>query len=607
MASVIRIGSRPSRLALAQAELVRQRMARLLPQIALEIVAIRTSGDLMATAALAAVGGKGLFVRELEQALVERRVDVAVHSMKDLPARLPPEFRIAAVPERADPRDALLARPPGGPLSALARGARLGTSSPRRRFEALRLRPDLTIVPLRGNVDTRLARLAAGDFDAIILAMAGLARLERAERGEGDAAQGGVAFAPLDPGDFIPCGGQGALCIETLASRPVAGSAEVEAALAALDNPRARTETAAERAFLAALGASCVSPVGAFARLDAAAMAMRAIVFSLDGARYLADEIAGEVRDSDTAGALGARLAQRMLAAGAGELIGAAGACAPAAAAKAAAASPTPAAAAAAPLRGRHIVITRARNGGGAFAAGLRALGAEVTEFPTIEIVAPDSYAAIDAAIARLATFDWVIFTSPSGVERMIERMRTRGVDSRALGALGLGAIGPATAERLSAHALAAAAIPDEYRAEAIVGAIGAARVRGARILIPRAQVARPALPDMLAAAGAREVVVAPVYKTVRPANAPVERLREMAAARAIDLVAFTSSSTVTNFCTMIGARIARELKAAAIGPITADTARAAGMEVVAQPAAYTVAALIAAIRDYLAAAGGSR
>jgi uroporphyrinogen III methyltransferase/synthase len=138
------------------------------------------------------------------------------------------------------------------------------------------------------------------------------------------------------------------------------------------------------------------------------------------------------------------------------------------------------------------------------------------------------------------------------------------------------------------------------------VEAIGAARIRGARILIPRAQVAREALPEMLAAAGAREVVVAPVYKTVKPADAPIDSVREMAAARTIDLVAFTSSSTVTNFCEMVGASVARGLKVAAIGPVTAETARLAGIEVVAQPAEYTVAALIAAIRDYFAAARDS-
>ncbi len=597
MASVLRIGSRPSRLALAQAELVRHKLAALVPSVSVGIVPIRTSGDRMATAALAQVGGKGLFIKELEQALVEGRIDLAVHSMKDLPAQLASGFRIAAVPERADPRDALLARASGS-LAALPRGARLGTSSMRRRFEALRLRPDLEIVALRGNVDTRLARLAAGDFDAIILAMAGLLRLERGER---DAAGGGVALSPLDARDFVPCGGQGALCIEALASRPVAGSPELEAAVAALDDPRAHLEVAAERAFLAALGASCVSPVGVYATLNADTLAIRALVFSVDGARHLMDEISDNVVDGSSAGppqraaALGARLAERMLAGGAGALVAAGS---PAATSVGAAGAPGRAPAAM-PLHGRRFVITRAREAGGAFAAGLRALGAQVTEFPTIEIVAPDSYMAIDAALARTTSFDWVIFTSATGVERMLERMKTRSVDPLALGGAKLGAIGPATAARLAERALTVAAMPREYRAEAIVEALGAERIRGARILIPRAQVAREVLPEMLIAAGAREVVVAPVYKTVKPANAPVERVRELAAAGAIDLVAFTSSSTVTNFCEMIGASVARGLRAAAIGPITAETARASGLQVVVQPTEYTVPALIAAIRDY--------
>ena len=428
--------------------------------------------------------------------------------------------------------------------------------------------------------------------------MAGLLRLERGER---DAAGGGVALSPLDARDFVPCGGQGALCIEALESRPVAGSPELEAAVAALDDQRAHLEVAAERAFLAALGASCVSPVGVYATLNADTLAIRALVFSVDGARHLMDEISDNVVDGASAAppqraaALGARLAERMLAGGAGALVAAGS---PAATSVGAAGAPGRAPAAM-PLHGRRFVITRAREAGGAFAAGLRALGAQVTEFPTIEIVAPDSYTAIDAALARTTSFDWVIFTSATGVERMLERMKTRGVDPLALGGAKLGAIGPATAARLAERALTVAAMPREYRAEAIVEALGAERIRGARILIPRAQVAREVLPEMLIAAGAREVVVAPVYKTVKPANAPVERVRELAAAGAIDLVAFTSSSTVTNFCEMIGASVARGLRAAAIGPITAETARASGLQVVVQPTEYTVPALIAAIRDY--------
>ena len=323
MISVLRIGSRPSRLALAQSELVRQKLAALVPSVAIEIVPIRTSGDRMVTAALAEVGGKGLFVKELEQALGEGRIDLAVHSMKDLPAQLTSGMRIAAVPERADPRDALLSRT-GGTIAALPRAARLGTASARRRFEALRLRPDLEIAALRGNVDTRLGRVAVGDFDAIILAMAGLQRLERGGR-----AASGLARTALDARDFVPCGGQGALCLEALVDRPVADSAEIDAAVAALDDLRAHLEAAAERAFLAALGASCVSPVGVLATLGSVTLGVRALVFSIDGARHLIDEITDKVIGDapgaplERAAAAGARLAQRMLAAGARQLIAA--------------------------------------------------------------------------------------------------------------------------------------------------------------------------------------------------------------------------------------------------------------------------------------------
>jgi hydroxymethylbilane synthase len=327
----LRIGSRPSPLALAQAELVRNRLAGLAPSAAIEIVPIRTSGDKLTSASLAQVGGKGLFIKELEQALLERRIDLAVHSMKDLPAALAPGLHIAAVPERADPRDALLVRagsahlqctadttPASTAFAALGRGARVGTCSTRRRFEALRIRADLEVGALRGNVDTRLARLAAGDFDAIILAMAGLARLGRAS-------PAGVALVALDERDFVPAGGQGALAVEALADEPFGGSLELDAALGALDNARARLEVSAERAFLAALGASCVSPVGVRATLCQSVLGVRAILFSIDGARHMADELNEPMAPGappERAAESGARLAQQMLAGGGRELLG---------------------------------------------------------------------------------------------------------------------------------------------------------------------------------------------------------------------------------------------------------------------------------------------
>jgi hydroxymethylbilane synthase len=322
MGLTVRIGTRPSALATAQAELVRQRLVNADAGISAEIVPIATSGDKMATASLAQVGGKGLFVRELEQALAARKIDIAVHSMKDLPAVVPPQFRIAAVPERENPHDVLILHRGLG-WSALPHGATLGTSSPRRRMQAIRLRPDLVIVPLRGNVDTRLRKLIAGDFDAIILALAGLARLGRREE---------ISYSELDEREFVPAGGQGAIAIEALANEPVARSDELENAVSALNDPTAEAEVSAERAFLAAIGASCVSPVGVKARLENTTLHIRAMLFSADGTRSLVDEISEsyqivdksntELEAARAAAMIGAALGRRMLARGAGELIG---------------------------------------------------------------------------------------------------------------------------------------------------------------------------------------------------------------------------------------------------------------------------------------------
>jgi hydroxymethylbilane synthase len=315
MASQLRIGTRPSKLALVQANLVHQRLRALVPGIAVEIVEIRTSGDRLTNDSLASVGGKGLFIKELEQALVDRRIDIAVHSMKDLPARLAPGFRIAAVPERGDTRDALVTRDGASALTALPRGARLGTSSPRRRFQVLRLTRDLKLAPLRGNVDTRLGKLAAGELDAIVVAMAGLGRLGRLAD---------IKHTALNERDFVPAGGQAALAIESLANGLIAGSSEMDHAIAQLNDARAAYETAAERAFLAALGASCVTPVGVKGALDDSSLSLHAMLFSPDGAHEMIESLV-EPRDSEltpsAAEAAGVRLAERMLARGADQML----------------------------------------------------------------------------------------------------------------------------------------------------------------------------------------------------------------------------------------------------------------------------------------------
>ncbi len=305
----IRIGSRPSQLALVQTSMMRARVAAQISDVdpEIEIVEIRTSGDKMTSASLAQVGGKGLFIKELEQALADRRIDAAVHSMKDLPAVLPAQFRLAAVPARENTADILVTRD-GAALPTLPAGARLGTSSSRRHFQALRMNRGLEVLPLRGNVDTRLKRVGDGSFDAIIIAMAGVKRLGRLRE---------VKFVELDGRDFIPAGGQGALAIEMLAGRDDRVSNELDRALCGINDPRAFYETAAERSFLAAIDASCTTPVGVRASIVGDTLALAAILFSPDGARELSESMEEPLAPGLAPSAAensGKRLAGKMLA-----------------------------------------------------------------------------------------------------------------------------------------------------------------------------------------------------------------------------------------------------------------------------------------------------
>jgi hydroxymethylbilane synthase len=328
MSFVLRIGARPSTLALAQARLISDALSERLGGLALEIVPIKTSGDKMQTASLARIGGKGLFIRELEQALSDHRIDAAVHSMKDLPAVLPYQFRLAAVSRREASYDLLLSQRNGG-WASLPAGARLGTSSNRRRLQALRVRPDLEVLPLRGNVDTRLRRLRNGEFDAIILAAAGLRRLGLVvnDRYQATGRLDELSIFQLDPHDFVPSGGQGAMAVEGLRETPVGGSVEIDDAVAGLTDLLTVAEITAERAFLATIGASCISPVGVNGRATEQSLTVRAQLFSADGGRSLSAELADPLpvlrRDQleEYSARLGERLGRMMLEQGAGELI----------------------------------------------------------------------------------------------------------------------------------------------------------------------------------------------------------------------------------------------------------------------------------------------
>jgi hydroxymethylbilane synthase len=288
----VRIATRRSALALAQAGQVAQAIERALG-CKTELVGITTTGDRVQDTPLARIGGKGLFVKEIEAALLEGAADLAVHSAKDLPAQLPEALVLAAFPERADPRDALV----GCSLKDLPAGGRVGTGSVRRASQLLALRPDLEIVPLRGNVDTRLRKRTELALDAVVLACAGLERLGRAE----------VITERVPPEALLPAVGQGTLALQVRADDSLA------AALGALDDPTTRACIAAERAFLSALGGDCSVPLGAHAECQGATLRLRALLARLDGSQLLRSDRSGPRGE---AGAIGRAAAQEILAAG---------------------------------------------------------------------------------------------------------------------------------------------------------------------------------------------------------------------------------------------------------------------------------------------------
>ncbi|HZI20676.1 MAG TPA: hydroxymethylbilane synthase [Pyrinomonadaceae bacterium] len=313
------IGSRGSKLALWQSEWVKARLEELDASVSVRIEIFKTSGDVMRDVPLSVIGGQGAFTKELEHALIEGRIDIAVHSLKDLPTVNPAELSITAVPPREDVRDALVLRAGsdgnagaaegdgaegGGPsVGRLREGATVGTSSLRRIAQLKHLRPDVQIKDLRGNVDTRLRKLDEGEYDAIILAAAGLRRLGFAGR----------ISAPIETAEMVPAVSQGALGVQTRAD-----AEGTNALVSRLDHAPARAAVTAERAFLRRLGGGCQVPIAAHAVAEGDRLRLKGLVASLSGESVLRDEAEGDAARADE---LGERLAEQMLERGAGRLL----------------------------------------------------------------------------------------------------------------------------------------------------------------------------------------------------------------------------------------------------------------------------------------------
>ena len=543
--ATFRLATRGSKLAMIQARLAAEALARRYPLHEFILVPLATHGDRHPTLRLADSPREGVFVKELEQALLDGRAELAVHSAKDLPTLPTPGLVLAGFLERADAHDALIARPPST-LAQLPPGSRLGTGSPRRAAQIAAIRPDLRAVEIRGNVDTRLRRLAEGAVEALILAAAGLERLGRLREAH--------ELLPFDV--MLPAPGQGALAIQA-----VDGTEAAELAAGVDDRDTSRA-VRAERLLLRSLGGGCLSAVGAYAVVVGDELVLDAVVLGDGGERVLRARARG-VDDAEVVREVTARLE----AGGSARLL-----------------RPR---ASAGPLAGLRIMVTRSDEQAASLTRALEAEGATAVACPVITIEP------IDAEAGRLAALDgyeWVVFTSANGVDQLLAQLQR--ADRVFPVHIKVAAIGPQTAARLRDRGLQPALMPARFIAEELAEALAGAIAPQARILLARAAGARDVLPERLREAGAR-VDVLELYRAVPTAGLP-QRLAENL--DRVEMITFTSSSTVRHFVDAIDGPLPARVAIACIGPITAQTARDLGMRVDIIAQEYTTRGLVEAI-----------
>ena len=538
---------------------------------------IETRGDDTLDRPLPEIGGDGVFTERIEQALRSSEIDIAVHSLKDLPVEDPGELCVGAVLAREEVREVLVSRE-GRKLAELPRGAVLGSSSTRRQAQLLALRPDLVIRPIRGNVETRIRKVEAGEYAATLLAGAGVMRL----------GLGGKVSEWLEISQVLPAPGQGALAVQCRAEdRPT------RSLLAEIDEPDLHAETDAERGFLRALGGGCSAPVGAYAQMNGPRLRLRGRVSALDGSRSV--DVEGEGEDLP---ALVAGLAAKALREGASEMI------------LSAARQPAVRPAARSPLQGKRIVVTRPREQADDLCRSLAAAGAVPLAVPMIRIDPVEDTEALDAAIHRLSSYRWLAFASANAVEFFMKRLQAMNGETRwAAGAPLVAAVGPGTAAALGRHGIRVDLVPAIHTGAALAEEIlDAAQggLEGARLLFPRAQDGREDAAALLRRHG---VIVddIPVYRT----GARVPPAEDLALLEAgADAVLFASSSAVSAWCDQAGAMVQLSAAAASaviacIGPATALTARERGLRVDIEASTHTAEGLVAALQEHFAGAQG--
>ena len=537
----VRVGTRKSNLACQQAAHVVDLLTNVQPSLICKIKTMLTEGDRRSKVPLIHMSGRGVFTNQIEDSLKAGKIDIAVHSLKDLPIEEDPDLCLAAVPARGDPRECLISSS-GASLFSLPPGAVVGTSSTRREAQLRALRPDLVFRPIRGNVDTRICKVLEGSlYDAILLAASGIKRLNLDHHVS--------EWLSLDR--ILPAPGQGALAIQCRKNDFLNRTR-----IATIDNPHVRASVTAERMFLAELGGGCAFPIAAFANwvenTSGGEIHFKGAVFSSDGKRQVSVNGVG-----DSARELGRSMAHQALKLGAGSL-----------------GLIRSIKRLTHPLLGKRIVVTRAVSQAQYLTDKLQSLGANPLNLPLVRIATLPKPETLKDISCRLDEYDWVVFTSVNCVKSWLQLVPNPKLNPAKTK---IAAVGSRTAAQLSKGSLRPSLVPPEFSKEHLVKEMG--DVQGLQILLPRGELAGPELLKLLQSRGARvdEIIL---YQTL-PVVPDQEQLDLIA--RGIDAVLFTSSSTVRNFVAVLNdfCLSPSQLQGAiivCIGPATARTAVELGL-----------------------------
>jgi hydroxymethylbilane synthase len=542
------IGARGSKLSLIQTDIIKNHLQPFLPNTQIEVKVIKTTGDKnMSPVPLDSIG-KGWFTKEIDKELLDGDIDMAVHSLKDLPEVLPEGLILAAIPQREDAREALVSKD-NLTLDNLKKGSIIGTDSNRRMSQILHRRPDIIVKSIRGNVNRRLEKLDNGEYDGVSLAVAGLKRLGLEKRI--------TQYFPVT--DFIPSPGQGALAVVIKKTNK-----KLYKLLQKINDKPTIQAVKAERAFSKAIGGGCKTPVGAYAEIKKGNLSLHAVVGSLNGKHLVKSALIGEPSKPII---LGKELAQSIFQK-------------------------------CSPWYAKYIVITRPDEENKKLAKELKKLSLKTLSYPTIHIESNPLSKEAREQLQNLQQFDWVLFTSSNGVKYFMNTLEQLNINKSILKSKLIGAVGPKTATEAKNYGLTINIIPEKFTTKDLGQALPDLKQK--KVLLPRADIATPRLAQQLEKKGAT-VVNVPIYHTEYKKNKSANII-ELIENGQIACLTFTSPSTLQGFIQNIAEKIKKEtiqnIPVLVIGPVTAQAAQQFEFQKIVMADTYTTEGMIAKLRE---------